>query len=62
MGRFGETFVRGSTWPRSVRQAAPPASIPNEAKAKRMLAEASMVLVPERACTTAAEAYPPLRR
>jgi acyl-CoA synthetase (NDP forming) len=56
MGRFGESFGR---LPRSgceVRHLDLPASAPDEAGAKRILAEAGVPSVPERACTNAEEA------
>jgi len=57
MGRFGEAFARGLRLPPpSVPQATLPASTPNEAEAKHILAQAGIAVVPEHACTTAAEA------
>lgn len=57
MGRFGEAFARGASLPPpSVPQATLPSRIPNEAEAKRMLAQAGIAVVPERASTTAADA------
>jgi acyl-CoA synthetase (NDP forming) len=56
MGRFGEAFAR----PMQPEWAPPfvtlPEATPNEAEAKRILAEFGVPMVPERACATAEEA------
>jgi acyl-CoA synthetase (NDP forming) len=57
MGRLGDAFARGPGLPPPV--VAPvtlPASSPDEAGAKRLLAQAGIEAAPERACSTAAAA------
>lgn len=53
MGRFGEAFARQPGLPPpSVPQIVLPASTPNEADAKRVLAGAGIAVAPEHACAT----------
>jgi len=57
MGRFGAAFAAPPAGPVPVvPPVALPASSPNEAEAKRLLAEAGIVIAPERACVSAGEA------
>ncbi|HET9018231.1 MAG TPA: acetate--CoA ligase family protein [Acetobacteraceae bacterium] len=57
MGRFGEAFARAPfATPLSVPQVALPATTPDEAAAKALLAQAGVPSAPERVCTTAEEA------
>ena len=53
MGRFGEAFARPPAPPVALPPVALPTAAPNEAEAKRILADAGVPMVPERACTTA---------
>jgi len=52
MGRFGEAFARQVPPPATLPPVALPMAAPNEAEAKRILAEAGVPMVPERAATT----------
>jgi acyl-CoA synthetase (NDP forming) len=52
MGRFGEAFARKAPPPAALPPVTLPATAPNEAEAKRILAEAGIAMVPERAVTT----------
>ncbi|WP_416052369.1 acetate--CoA ligase family protein [Cupriavidus basilensis] len=57
MGRFGQAFERAPGLPPpSVPAVALPDSMPGEAQAKRVLAQAGIAVAPERACATAGEA------
>lgn len=57
MGRFGQAFERApSLPPPSVPAVELPDSMPSEAQAKRVLAQAGIAVAPERACATASEA------
>jgi len=57
MGRFGQAFERApGLLPPSVPAVALPDSMPSEAQAKRVLAQAGIAVAPERACATAGEA------
>ena len=57
MGRFGAAFARAPTAPPpSVPAIALPPATPSEAAAKRLLAQAGIGTVPERACVTVEEA------
>ncbi|AJG23100.1 acetate--CoA ligase family protein [Cupriavidus basilensis] len=57
MGRFGQAFERAPGLPPpSVPAVALPDSTPDEAQAKRVLAQAGIAVAPERACAAAGEA------
>jgi acyl-CoA synthetase (NDP forming) len=56
MGRFGEAFRRMPAPAVSLPDVALPAAAPNEADAKRILAEAGVPMMPERACGSAEDA------
>jgi acyl-CoA synthetase (NDP forming) len=56
MGRFGEAFARPPAAPIALPAVTLPDAAPNEAEAKRILAEAGVPMVPERACTEAEQA------
>jgi acyl-CoA synthetase (NDP forming) len=56
MGRFGEAFSRPTEPVVALPPVALPQATPNEAAAKRILAEAGIPAVPERACATAEDA------
>jgi acyl-CoA synthetase (NDP forming) len=57
MGRFGEAFARGpATRPPPLPPVVLPATTPDEAAAKRLLADAGIAIAPERPCATADEA------
>lgn len=57
MGRFGEAFAASPpSLPPIVPVVPLPASTPNEAEAKRILAEAGIAVVPEAACADVAQA------
>jgi acyl-CoA synthetase (NDP forming) len=62
MGRFGDAFARVLPPAEAVPVIALPDSAPNEAEAKRILAEAGVPMVPEAACTTAEDAVAAARR
>jgi acyl-CoA synthetase (NDP forming) len=53
MGRFGDAFSAVAAEPVPLPPIALPATAPDEAEAKRILAEAGVPMVPERVCTTA---------
>jgi succinyl-CoA synthetase beta subunit len=57
MGRYGRAFAQEPAFPApQVPQVALPAATPSEAEAKRVLAQAGISVVPERACASADEA------
>ena len=57
MGDFGDAFAAAPpSQPPVVAQVRLPSTTPNEADAKRLLAEAGIAIVPERACATVEEA------
>ena len=56
MGRYGDAFARAPSPDVAPPAIALPDAAPNEAEAKRILAEAGVPMVPERACATAGEA------
>jgi acyl-CoA synthetase (NDP forming) len=62
MGRFGAAFARPPAPAPALPAVTLPAATPNEAAAKRLLAEAGVPMVPEAACTTAEEAVAAARR
>jgi acyl-CoA synthetase (NDP forming) len=55
MGRFGAAFAEAAAPASALPAIALPAAAPNEAGAKRILAEAGIPMVPETACRTAEE-------
>jgi len=56
MGRFGEAFARKAPPPAALPPVTLPTTAPNEAEAKRILAEAGVAMVPERAAATVDDA------
>ncbi|HZF76460.1 MAG TPA: acetate--CoA ligase family protein, partial [Acetobacteraceae bacterium] len=62
MGRFGAAFAAQPAARPSPPAVALPAQPPNEAEAKRILADAGLPMVPEAACRTAEEAADAARR
>ncbi len=62
MGRFGEAFVRDPAPAVAIAPVALPATAPNEAEAKRLLAAAGIAAVPEEGCATADDALAAARR
>ena len=56
MGRFGEAFAREAPLPATLPPVTLPEATPNEAEAKRILAEAGVAMVPERAAATVDDA------
>jgi acyl-CoA synthetase (NDP forming) len=56
MGRFGDAFAAAPTDIPPLREVALPATAPDEAEAKRILAAAGVPMVPERICNSAEDA------
>ncbi len=56
MGRLGAAFARAAEHPVAIPAVTLPATAPDEAEAKRILAEAGIAMVPEAACATAEDA------
>lgn len=56
MGRFGDAFAAVAPEPVALPPITLPATAPDEAEAKRILAAAGVPMVPERVCTSADEA------
>jgi len=62
MGRFGEAFARDAPAPVALPAVTLPDAAPDEAAAKRLLAEAGIPMAPEAACTDAEAAAAAARR
>jgi acyl-CoA synthetase (NDP forming) len=62
MGRFGDSFARPPRPDVEAARVVLPDAAPNEAAAKRLLADAGLPMAPEQACATADEAVAAARR